>query len=131
MTLLLRLLSGHRAMERSDDRFDVQLLCLQLLAETTADGCRVVDLLDDLVAQGATANLVEALNAAVDGAEYPLGSRCFRRPGPLVHCISALARDGKASKLRGARAALSKMLDDDGTSTDALVGLQAVAASRR
>ena len=38
------LLSGHRAMERRDDRFDFQLLCVQLLAESTGDGCRVADL---------------------------------------------------------------------------------------
>jgi len=131
MGVLVRLLSGHRAMERRDDRFDFQLLCLQLLAETTADGCRILDLLEDLVAQGVPANLIEALDAAVAGAEYPLGSRCFRRPGPLVQCIAAVAREGKASKLRGAIGALSQLLEDRDIRPEALRALLAVGASRR
>jgi len=131
MTLLVRLLSGHRAMERRDDRFDFQLLCVQLLGETTADGCRVADMLEDIIAQGAPANLVEALDAAVKGEEYPLGSRCFRRPAPLVQCIIAVARAGKAAQLRGARSALRALLDDEDTQKDALEGLRALAASRR
>jgi hypothetical protein len=128
MPALLRMFRQHRALENPHDRFDFQLLCLNLLPFRTADYELLDSLLEDLVLQGSLNGLVEALAASVIGAEWPIGSNCFRRPVPLINVLCRVCRAGKAALCREAYRSLAALLDDEPRA--ALAGLRELATSR-
>jgi hypothetical protein len=128
LPILIRMNRDHRALETNYDRFDFQLLCLNLLPYRTDEGVQDV-LLDDLIVQGALSCLVEALAASVQNAEWPIGSNCFRRPVPLLNVLRRVCLAGKASWCRDAYRSVGALLEDEPRA--ALDALRQLATSRR
>jgi len=132
MEALLAVEPRHRVMEGDADRLDFQILCLNLIGETTNDGSRIYDVaFRKCVEQGVIEALVQSLDASAHKQEWPIGSNCFRRPISMLHCVRSACAAGCAGALRGTIQALAELLLDDEFASEAISTFQALCASRR